>query len=287
MIKGMTDKLPKFPQIGTLRKGGEKVNGRMGKDLDESLRFVSNDPLVQAQFEKVYGNNPQQVQVLLPYKSAQANFDAWVEAYSAGSLLWRGDGERLVLRLRDDGKAYEKWALDDPSAPEQPEGGKQVGRLQVIVPALNRLGYVTVLTSSKHDIMNLHSTLSAMENLAGTLTGIQFTLKRVPSEISTPTETAKRARRTKWLLHLEPSMGYVSAQLDTLNTQYALLPAPEEEEAQDYEIGEMVLVTGNDATVTAVFGGWVSDNKEYATVIFDGKEIKVAAGRISAADEPY
>jgi hypothetical protein len=82
---------------------------------------------------------------------------------------------------------------------------KPVGRLKVILPELQRMVFFTVLTSSVHDIENLKSELWAYENMGPKgLAGIPLILKRVPKKISTPSGTnGTRARREKWLLHVE------------------------------------------------------------------------------------
>jgi hypothetical protein len=214
-IKGMTDRGAAFPRIGELRKGGEKVSAsRPGPDLDY-FRFTSKDPAALTAFTAAYGNQPRAVNCYLPYATAIENFDAFIEEWVAGGLVWRGDGETLLMWRTPDGKYSQ-----EPKP--QPSGGKQVGRLKVIVPELGRLAYVTALTTSTWDIMDMASVLESYQALRGDLRGIPFVLSRVPRMVSTPGQDGKRVRREKWLWHLEAQPVWVQAQLSAM--QRAALP---------------------------------------------------------------
>ena len=240
-IIGLTDRGASFPRVGELRKGGEKpqVGNRPGPDL-KHFRFTSQHPEVLQQFTDVYGITPTAVNAYLPFKTAGENFEAWIEEWSAGSLKWRGDGQRLVIWQKLDG-TYSQ----EPR--EQPPGGKQVGRLKIIVPELGRLAYVVVLTTSIHDIIEIATTLDAYEAMRGDLRGIPFVISRVPRMVSTPEvypkghpqqyqPTGKRKRMEKWLLHLEAQTAWVQAQLSVM--QQAALPTVVE---GPYQLGAGVI----------------------------------------------
>jgi uncharacterized protein YjiS (DUF1127 family) len=208
-IKGMTDRQAQFPKLGTLRKGEPKPDGsnRPGKDL-EGFRFDSDDAAATEAFLEAFGDEPRRVNVLLPFRTAAENFQAWREEWTASSLKHRCDGETMTLWL--NGAAYSQ-------APKACTGGcKPVGRLMVIIPELRRLAYVTVLTTSIHDIMTLQENLDAAEMLRGDLRGIPFVLSRRPREISTPRANGQRARTEKWLLSIEPAPHWVGHQLQVM-----------------------------------------------------------------------
>jgi hypothetical protein len=214
-IIGLTDRGASFPRVGELRKGGEKVDPkRPGPDL-QHFRFTSQHPDALQAFTAAYGNAPTAVNVYLPFATAGENFEAWIEEWTAGSLQWRGDGENLKMWQIPGGK-YQM--ADEKNQRKQPKtGGKQVGRLKIIIPELGRLAFVLALTTSVHDIMKMDETLKAYQALRGDLRGIPFVFSRVPVMISTPSgPDGKRARREKWLWHLEAQTAWVQAQLSVM-----------------------------------------------------------------------
>ena len=128
-IKGLTTRPASFPSIGELRKGGVKASEkRPGPDLTY-FRFTSTHAGVVDTFTKAFGAQPTRVDVYLPYTTAAENFEAWIEEWVGGGLKWRGDGETLVIWQKPTG-GYSQ----EPKP--QPLGGKQVGRLKVIIPQL-------------------------------------------------------------------------------------------------------------------------------------------------------
>lgn len=208
-----------FPKIGVIRKGGKKEvktitkNGQSkeietyGKDLTY-FRFDTDDARAAAHFRAAYGDEPNAINVYLPFQTTEANFSCWQEAYLAGGLQHRCDGETCVIWY--DAKTHKYSQEPKPC----PGGCKEVGRLTVIIPELQRLAYVTAETHSIHDIMRLTENLQAVESLRGDLRGIPFVLKRTPVEISTPSGDGKRARREKWLLSIEVDPAWAALQLE-------------------------------------------------------------------------
>ncbi len=199
-----------FPKVGVLRKGGVRPeSGKApGKDLTY-FRFDSDDARANAHFRATYGDEPTMINVFLPHQTAAQNFSCWQEAYVAGGLMHRCDGETCVIWL--DGKKYSTEPKPCPG------GCKEVGRLMVIIPELQRFAYVTVETHSINDIIRLQENLQAVEFLRGDMRGIPFILKRTPVEISTPTPDGKRARREKWLLSIEVDPAWAALQLESMH----------------------------------------------------------------------
>lgn len=262
-----------FPNIGRLRKGGEKEvktitkNGQTkeietyGKDLTY-FRFDTDDERAAKMFHAVYGEQPATINVYLPHQTAEQNFTCWQEAYVAGGLTHRCDGETCVIWL-DNGK----YRTDPKPCPG---GCKEVGRLMVIIPELQRFAYVTAETHSIHDIIRLQENLQAVEFLRGDLRGIPFILKRTPVEISTPTPDGKRARREKWLLSIEVDPAWAALQLESMHRaaltvngvtdESRMLTTSYVEEDDDVEDGEVVTVdtTSMDALGKELYGAkWV------------------------------
>ena len=208
-----TEGQPQFPNIGKLRKGGERpATGKApGKDL-EYFRFTSDDERAMTMFEAAYGKEPQAINVYLPMPTTDENFSSWQEAWVAGGLQHRCDGETCTIWLKPDG-TYSQEPKPCPG------GCKEVGRLMVIIPELQRMAYVTAETHSINDIITITDNLSAIESIAGTLTGIPFVLKRVAREISTPGQDGKRARRTKWMLSIEVDPVWAALRFDSMHRQ--------------------------------------------------------------------
>lgn len=241
-IKGLTDTVASFPCIGTLRKGAKKTQENApGKDLSY-FRFTSDDPAAEKMFTDAYGAEPREINVYLPFPTTDENASFWFEHWVAGGLKWRGDGETLVM-WQD-----EKGEYQHTPKPQPENEGKPTGRLMVIIPELQRLAYVTVQTTSWHDCRELSANLRAAEVTANQmgkdLMGIPFKLTRVGREISTPSgKGGKRARREKWLLHLEVGPTWFRKQLAesqrlalefTQETEKTLsLPAPDWDDEDD------------------------------------------------------
>lgn len=203
-IKGLTDRNARFPRLGIISKGEPKTGNRPGKDLDYfRLRGTGKNPIdpeIDRQFKKVYGERPKKINVFLPSDNVEGCFESWMEEWSATRLAKRCDGENILII---DGKPREHCSFNlVPCVPESCKC-KPIGRLQVFIPEIKRLGYFEVQTHSKHDIIRITEQLLAVEQAIGTLKGIPFWLKRVPEEISCPMGNDKRSRQTKWLLQIE------------------------------------------------------------------------------------
>lgn len=230
-IKGLTTNHEAgFPEIGKIRKGDRKINDKQpGKDLDY-FRFVTEDRAAGLAFNQAFGDEPDELTVYMPFPTTNENFIAWKEDWKASSLVHRCDGETCVIWQTPNGKYSQE--------PRHCPGNcKQVGRLKVILPALQRMAYVTVLTTSIWDIINLHQNLSALEFLRGDLRGIPLILRRRWREISTPSgKDSPRARRKKSLLTIEADPSWVSLQLEA--QKQAALPtiaAPLQLEAAPFD----------------------------------------------------
>ena len=260
-IIGLTDRGASFPQIGILRKGAVKGTNAPGKDL-KYFRLDTKLPDVQAQFEAVYGKEPVSVRVFLPYQTPDENLQAWREEYTASSLIHRCDGQTMTIWRKPDG-GYSQEAKPCPyeagkQRSKKEPGCKPVCRLKVIVPELQRLAYLTVMSTSIHDIIELTGNLQAAYALHSDLRGIPFILRRAPRMISMPKEDGSRMRIEKWLLFLEPAPDWVSLQLSfmshaalpVVDGEYTALPAP----------GRLALASGS--TVDLQTGEIVEDEDE-------------------------
>jgi len=240
-IKGLTDRNEgAFPQIGIIRKGAPKTQNAPGKDL-AYFRVEFDEKEVEAAqvFVNKFTNAPTDITIMLPFNEIGRCWEAWRETYVAGALIHRCDGEHVQYAINS--KTGERIVINGIGQNGQPvlcrgkiDGCKPSGRLRIIVPELQRLAYLMVLTTSIHDIINISNQLDAISAMTGgRLAGIPLVLRRRPKKISTPSgEGGKRARREKWLISIEADPEWVKAKLlqmkhDALpGNGFAQLPEP-------------------------------------------------------------
>lgn len=275
-IKGMTDQKVGFPEIGQVRKGAPKPTNKKGPgaDLDHfRLTFDQKEAEAATLFASLYPDYPEklrEINIVLPFNDTEQVWEAWYEAYVAGALIARADGEKYIYKVDlingdievKNGKmrdGTELWFDPLVAAGTDYKGelvyAKPVGRLKVIIPELQRLAYLTVLTGSIHDIVNISGQLQAIKRVNdGNIAGIPLVLRRRPKKISTPIPNrwaaqstnmpeppkARRVRRVSWLLSVEADPEWVEKKLQHLNDMalsgkgMALLP----ESVDDSEAGE-------------------------------------------------
>ena len=236
-IKGLTDRGLSFPEIGSVRKGIKEERIKDGKtiqvpkDLDYfRVEFDEQERETAAKFLEVYGPQPQEINIILPFDEIDRIWDAWLEAYTAGRMVARADGERFIFWV-DTATGKTKVKNGEPLTRYKPgqavgktQKGKDifaspVGRLKIIVPELARAAYLTAHTTSAHDISNLSRQLAAFKQLnGGVIKGIPLVLRRRPKGISIPMEDGQRTRMQKWLLSIEADPTWVKAKLAEVKT---------------------------------------------------------------------
>jgi hypothetical protein len=219
-----------FPEIGRVRKGAPKTEeGWVGKDLNYfRVEFDQKEKVAEAVFRGTYGDQPDEINILLPFNSVDENFEAWREKYVAGGLVHRCDGERVMYEINSETGEPTITNGHPFKACDHKIGCVPTGRLKILIPELKRLAFLTVLTTSYHDCMNLSRQLLAILQINGRLAGVPLVLRRRPVEISTPSgPDGKRARRLKSLLSIEADPTWVSLKLNEI--QHAALPEAFEE----------------------------------------------------------
>lgn len=252
-IKGLTDRGLSFPEIGQVRKGAKKTDEkRPGKDLDYfRVEFDEQEQETAKAFRAVYGHEPREIRIILPFNEIERMWDPFLEAYVANRMVARADGENLIWLVdTKSGKILVKNGLDTMTGQPRPYADgmvvaqdskgkpiicRPVGRLKVIIPELARAAYLTVMTTSQYDIANISSQFSAFKALnGGRIAGIPLILRRRPRKVSVPTQGG-RARMTKWLLSIEADPAWVKAKLAEVKhlalpgNGMALLSEPENE----------------------------------------------------------
>jgi hypothetical protein len=262
-IRDIQKPTPRLSRIGIIRLGmkvqKQSHNGKTVEVPTDANYFLLHDaPEVQA----VYGEEPQELLVYLPFGSVDENFPAHHELWSATGCLCRGDGVRIVDRMvgtkrtirggevymdysEEDGQGY--TVGDVVACPgldrtdtfyARCKDCRPRGMLIVLVrdphrptQLINdRLGYYQISTHSFYNIQNLTGQLHYAEELAAnmgrSLQGIPMILRRVAREI-TYTDGKKDERRTttKWLLDLEFDAEWVRA-ANTMIHERALTATP-------------------------------------------------------------
>ncbi len=311
-IKGLTDRGLAFPEIGQIRKGGPKPNeSQPGKDL-QYFRVTFDEREVQATttFLQHYGEQPTDIRIILPFNEIERMWDPYLEAYSAGRLIARADGEKYIYRvdvktgqiLVRNGEPFKAYNPTDvvgtwhnkKTGKDEPIKCRPTGRLKVIVPELGRAAYMTVMTTSIHDIANISAQLEAFKTLnAGQIAGIPFILRRRPKKISTPTADGGRARYTKWMLSIEADPEWVKAKLSevkrlALPGNGLVLPEPSSlpEVEAEAEITDGQYVDEDDETEAEITGTDESSPTEQPPMTLEEAESMTTAKGTLYRDVP-
>ncbi len=226
-----------------------------GKDLKFfRVEFDEAEDKARKAFVEKYGNEPVFMNATFPFNEIDRVWSAWLEAYTSNRLIARSDGEIIIYwregkeKLVKDGLAtvtreMKIWrkveALNtEPLVIQLKEGqpvpyvenmvfhrtektlceAKPVGRLRVVIPELNRLGYLLLQTTSMNDIIALggpdSGELGAIKMLCDQLhlplAGVPLILRRKPKEIAYTDGKGKQSRMTRWLVHIEADPEYVA-----------------------------------------------------------------------------
>lgn len=234
-IKSLTTRQARFPLLGKIRKGGEKRENpkrpgtlMFGSDL-EYFRIDSDIQGINEKFTAIYGQEPKQLDCLLPLPYTDQVFPCWMEQWSdkdlkTSGLMVRCDEEKQVI-YQQGGKMIATNPIPCKKSLQNPDGSylececKQVGRLQIVLPKLGELGYFEVETHSKWDIIGLTEQLLAIETSAGSLIGIPFLLERSLREISYPSPNGTRKRKTFSLLSIRVHPSSASQVLQVIETK--------------------------------------------------------------------
>ena len=224
-LEGSTDEVEaRFPRLGKIRKGGEKTSSGFGPDLDH-FRFVPDQgrPEIGEVFEEVFGKEPRAINVYIPYATPEEAFPTWAEIWGKTGLVHRCDGVHMTVW--QEGGKYQRGTKPCPGGHKNNDYLQDaVGRLHMVIPELieaGYVGYVTLETHSKNDIVGILSTLHAVyearkSNELG-LRGVMFTLRRAKESISTPgfgKQAGARSRVDKWLVRLEPAADWMRLQIE-------------------------------------------------------------------------
>lgn len=238
-----------FPEIAQIRKGAakEKTNGKeiVGKDLGESFRLVwyPGNEQAQKEFEAIFGASPKQLIVTLAFNELDMVWDNWLEAYTAGRMIARTDGEKFLYWIDNktgerkvvNGEPFTPWHegmqvgsyVNRTSGKTVPVYCKEVGRLKLVVPALARMAYFTLHTTSYHDCEFITEQLGALKELSLRyrfhLAGIPLLLRRRIYDVTHVKEDGSAQRVKKWLINLEADPEWMKRMFEQM--KFMSLPA--------------------------------------------------------------
>lgn len=224
-------------RLGTIRLGIQVPNSRgNGTHPVQTDYFVLKDA---PELIEVYGEQPRELDVLLPFPDVERNFDAWYQVWAGGVLVCQGDGEYVQYatphEVNEDKRGVHvhngegdtlvsngvaqvafDWNgihFEPGELVECPGASKDLyphcaacrlnGLLKVMMadPALFRMGYYQISTGSKRNFDTIMGTLEMMP--ADRLNGIPFKLRLVEEQI-TYQDNGKRKKGKKWFIQLEP-----------------------------------------------------------------------------------
>ncbi len=235
-------------RLGIIRLGyKEKRQRKDGSEYEfpvQADHFVLTDA---QELTQVYGKQPRELDVILPFPDVERNFDAAYTVWAGGVLVCRGDGEfvEYAAPFKVTTKKNGKTAVYNDAGDTQVSGGaaqvpfdwngthfepgelvpcsgasqdlyphckacKMSAILKVMMadPRLFRLGYYQIATGSGRNYDTILGTLELIGDQAGKVNGIPFKLRLV-EEQTTYQENGKRRKTTKWFLQLEPDPTFV------------------------------------------------------------------------------
>jgi hypothetical protein len=239
-----------FPEVAIIRKGAPKEkrmrDGReyetVGKDLGERFRVVFHPGAgdLEQRFLQEYGTmQPEKIRAMLPFSQAAHCWEAWNEAYNAGRLIARADGDHYIVKrdpmtgeyvVRDE-QPHTPWQIGDQI--EYERNGKPYalkfrpyGRLKLFLPytvGASRFVHFVLKTTSYYDCVNIEANLEAVQNLAnvlnrGNAAGIPIILYRRLTDICWNHPDGTASREKKWLVYLEIDPEWVGKAIKRLNT---------------------------------------------------------------------
>jgi len=186
-----------FVELGRIHKGAEKSeNGQFGRDLDYfRVSFKGGSEDQKELFRSVYGEQPAEINIRLPFNDLDRCWSYEYECYRKGGmvaaasgtdetgLLWKyfvdPDTDEVLIKnfmpldirgedLVKDGVDIEKpiYSYKNRKQKMVPVFMEPYGRLRVVIPDLLTFGFFTLVTKSIYDINSLTDELMGVEQKA-------------------------------------------------------------------------------------------------------------------------
>jgi hypothetical protein len=309
-ITGLTDRSPSFKEIGRLRLGIPKSD--MAKDASGPKEIPYFRPDFRpdaadsfAAFLAIYGEQPTEIHIRLPFPQIDRCWDAFYEVYNTAGMLGMADGSRwLYLRhnktgellvkdgmpihaqglpVDENGMAYLPFDKNTPVYSYKSKKGEDVavyakptGRLKVLIPELKRAVFIQVITHSTYNCRKISSQLAGIEIIAQ---NAGMTLPMVPMVLSRRKElisvsiNGKKSMQEHYLLNIEIDPNWMEAQFKYLD---ALMPGitptlrmqlPQGEELEPEDVEEPTIENGEEIDRGPEWGSTFFTDKQPVTEV--------------------
>lgn len=230
-IKGQPLKLPR---LGKIRLGTKAVTAQGVEYPTPSDHFIvkadDSTPEASAEaFKAVYGERPDELDILFPTEDVDQLASIFYRYYSRGGLLCRGDGVEAVARIdRTTGGFVDKDSRPEnvilaevscsDDCPKRVEGRcRPVLCLQFLLHSVHGLGVWQCDTGGFHSIRNILSQVQLIKGLLGRISLVPLKLRLVPMTVQPPGIKKKTVR----VLQLQAQVSLLELQERALQ-----LPAP-------------------------------------------------------------
>lgn len=240
-IKGLSDQV-RLPRLGKIRLGIRVERCKRNPYPRPVDYFVCPAPV-----QKVYGEQPRELRILLPNENQSGWAAQFYRCYSrTRGLVCKGDGERASAIIDEQTGSLatrnsKKTALMevDCSPASCRYYGKQCRRvmnLQFLLPDVPGLGVWQLDTSSYWSMTNVNNGVQLIRQACGRVSMIPLLLKLQPQEVQ-----PEGLRKTVWVLALDTSLTLVEMlKYASLPPGKAMLPAPDTEPPYDLFPAEVV-----------------------------------------------
>jgi hypothetical protein len=178
-IKGDYSQVRRLPRLGKIRLG-LKVRNQAGKEYPTETEHFVCPPEVTA----VYGEEPTELEVMLPSDDPEQVFVQKYAMYGAGAgLKCHGNGEQAE-RYNEQTKQWDVTPCTCPNlkSDENPRGAcTPQSHLMVMLPKVSMGGCYQITTRSFHATVGINSSLDLIRALAGRIALVPLKLRRVPT----------------------------------------------------------------------------------------------------------
>jgi len=211
-----------LPRLNKIRLGKKAVSKRTQKEYPiETPYFV-----VPPEVAKVYGEEPTEIDVMLPVEDEEVVFPQ--------SYCWYGKsrGPKCIGNGEQAMRVNENRDFEPRECPcEKLEEGEcnRSAHLMVLLPRVNLGGVYQVSTTSYHTIVDINSGIDYIRALIGRIAMVPCKLKRIPRETH---GSGRRETHYTLHLHLDANVEMINAMRENtrrvLMGQQFALPAPEQ-----------------------------------------------------------
>jgi len=173
-IEKLSDKR-RFPRLGKVRLGVKVKHPTSGKEYPKEVPYF----VVPPEVAKVFGEQPKELEVMLPINSVDAIFPQAYKFYGSSK------GLKCIGNGVDATRANEQGMFEEQKCPcellEQKKCSKRA-HLMFLIPKVNLGGVYQIDIGSYNSIIDINSGLDYIQSIIGRFAMIPLKLKRVPRE---------------------------------------------------------------------------------------------------------